>query len=180
MSGKITLQQPQIDAVHQRCEQLVHQASTFFKHPFPTPTITFNRSGKNAGTAFLQQNRINFHPILLVENWQEYINQVVPHEVAHLVVYQQYGRRRQLKTGLFSKRSVTVKPHGVEWQHVMEDVFQTRALTTHNFDISSLGIRTVSYACQCQTVELTVRRHNRILRGARYCCKRCNSELIAN
>ncbi|MCW8092060.1 SprT family zinc-dependent metalloprotease [Alteromonas sp. ASW11-130] len=178
MPGKITLSQEQIDLVHQRTQELMHQASVYFQQAFPPPSISFRRSGKNAGTAFLQQNRINFNPVLLVENWQEYIDHVIPHEVAHLVVFQVYGRKRFIQTGLWRKQSVTVKPHGEEWRNVMEAVFGAKATTTHNFNLSSLGMKTFAYTCGCQKLEVTIRRHNRIEKGATYRCKRCHQELV--
>ncbi len=178
MSGKIAPSDIQIDMVHQRTQELVHQASRYFGRVFPAPTITFRRSGKNAGTAFLIQNRINFNPVFLVENFQEYINQVIPHEVAHLIVFQVYGKQRNLNKSFFRKRSIPVKPHGEEWRHLMESVFGADAFTTHNFDTASLGIKTFTYQCGCQTIELTTRRHNRIRNGVSYRCKRCNVELV--
>ncbi|MCW8108659.1 SprT family zinc-dependent metalloprotease [Alteromonas ponticola] len=178
MSGKIKLSEMQVDLVHQRSSQLVHQASKYFQQSFPAPTISFRRSGKNAGTAFLQQNRINLHPVLLKENWQEYFDQVIPHEIAHLIVFQHFGLQRVIKTGLFRKQSVTVKPHGEEWQHVMKTVFGAEAHTTHSLDTSSLQIKTFAYRCQCQKVELTQRRHNRICKGTTYRCRRCKEDLI--
>ncbi len=178
MPGKIGPSSKQIELVHQRTQELVHQASSYFTRPFSTPAITFRRSGKNAGTAFLNQNRVNFHPVFLVENFQQYIDHVIPHEVAHLIVFQVYGKRRTLTHSLFRRQSVAVKPHGEEWRHLMEVVFEANARATHNFDTASLGIKTFSYRCGCQSMDLTIRRHNRIKKGVRYRCKRCNEELV--
>ena len=56
----------------------------------------------------------------------EFIRQVVPHELAHLIVYQMFGR---------------VKPHGKEWQLVMNEIFKLPAYTCHQFDIKMCKVK---------------------------------------
>lgn len=157
---------PQCDKerVTETVTQLCHRAHIAFSRPFPVPVITYRKSGKNAGTAFLQQNRINFNPVLFAHNRQAFFEHVIPHEVSHLVVFQRFGK---------------VRPHGFEWQYVMREVFHTAPRTTHNLDVSILNIKTHLYQCKCQQIELSVRRHKNVLRGQRYQCRRCNSILQA-
>lgn len=62
---------------------------------------------------------------------------------------------------------------------MMECVFDTPACATHSFDLTPLNLNTFRYQCNCDVIELSVRRHNKVLRGQRYICKRCNSTLIA-
>ena len=66
-------------------------AECFFARPFKRPSYLFNQRGKSAGTAHLQHNIIKFNPILFAQNREIFIDQVVAHEVAHLIAYQQYG-----------------------------------------------------------------------------------------
>ncbi|MGM3151375.1 SprT-like domain-containing protein, partial [Escherichia coli] len=40
------------------------------------------------GTAWLEKNEIRLNPVLLLENQREFIDEVVPHELAHLLVWQ--------------------------------------------------------------------------------------------
>lgn len=138
------------------------KADAYFKRQFPRPELTFRRSGKNAGTAFLQQNRINFHPILYQQNQSAFIHDVIPHEVSHLLTWQ-----------LFNK----VKPHGKEWQSIMVNVFQRSPKTTHNFDVKNVVGKQFAYQCKCSSHSLSVRRHNNILRGTQYKCRKCNTVL---
>lgn len=145
-------------AVTDEVHRLYDIASTKLTRHFPVPAVTFRKSGKNAGTAFLQQNRINFNPVLYVHNADAFIDNVIPHEICHLLTYQVYGR---------------VKPHGAEWQRLMRDLFDAEPSTTHNFDLSALKLKTFLYRCQCGEIPLTIRRHNKILKGAQYRCKRC-------
>lgn len=140
------------------------KANTYFKRQFPRPELTFRRSGKNAGTAFLRQNRINFHPILYLQNQDAFVHDVVPHEVSHLLTWQ-----------LFNK----VKPHGKEWQSIMIDVFHRQPKTTHSFDVKSVVGKQFEYRCSCSSHMLTVRRHNNITRGTQYKCRKCDTILLA-
>jgi SprT protein len=109
-------------------------------------------------------NIIKFNPILFAQNKEEFINQVVAHEVAHLIVYQKYGK---------------VRPHGRQWQHIMEAIFNCPATTTHSLDIKDVVGKQFSYQCLCATHQLTIRRHNKILKGAKYLCKKCRGTLKA-
>jgi len=140
-------------------------AECFFDRPFQRPDYLFNQLGKSAGSAHLQSNIIKFNATLFKHNKEEFINQVVAHEVAHLIVYQHYGK---------------VRPHGREWQHVMRNVFNCPAITTHSLDVSEVIGRQFSYLCLCRTHQLTIRRHNKVLKGVKYLCTRCKGTLIAN
>lgn len=140
-------------------------AECFFARSFQRPTYLFNQRGKSAATAHLQHNLIKFNAILFKQNKSEFFQQVVVHEVAHLIVFQQYGK---------------VRPHGKEWQYVMHSVFNCPAQTTHTLDISDVVGKQFAYQCQCGSHQLTIRRHNKVLKGARYLCKNCNSELTAS
>ncbi len=150
-------------AISDRLEQLYAKADSYFKKTFPRPLLTYRRSGKHAGTAFLQQNRINLHPTLFTHNKDAYFTDVIPHEVSHLLAYKLYGR---------------VKPHGKEWQSIMADVFECAPNTRHSFDLTPLQLNTVTYTCSCGPVELSIRRHNAIVRGKRqYLCRQCRTTL---
>lgn len=103
--------------------------------------------------------------MLLLENQQAFIDEVVPHELAHLLVWKHFGR---------------VAPHGKEWKWMMESVLDVPALRTHRFELDSVRKNTFPYRCQCQQHQLTVRRHNRVMRGeATYRCVRCGDVLVA-
>ncbi|MBV4414370.1 SprT family zinc-dependent metalloprotease [Enterobacteriaceae bacterium YMB-R22] len=138
------------------CQQL--------ERDYPEPKITFDQRGCAAGTAWPHNNEIRLNPILLMENQQAFIDEVVPHELAHLLVWQHFGR---------------VAPHGKEWKWMMETVLGVPARRTHRFAMDSLARKTFPYRCKCQDHQLTVRRHNRVQRGeAEYHCIHCGALLI--
>ncbi|PJG83493.1 SprT family zinc-dependent metalloprotease [Caviibacterium pharyngocola] len=149
--------------VQRRLAACLLQANQHFNQNFPMPTVSYDLRGVKAGTAYLQKNLIKLNRTLLQENPTEFIRQVVPHELAHLIVYQLFGR---------------VKPHGVQWQTVMREVFRLPAETYHRFALDNVQGQTFPYACQCQIHQLTARRHQKVQReSAVYFCKKCRTPL---
>ncbi|WP_298442596.1 SprT family zinc-dependent metalloprotease [uncultured Ferrimonas sp.] len=149
-----------ISAQVEHCYQVAEQQ---LQRRFSRPTISFALRGQAAGTAHLQVNRLRFNPTLAQQNPQAFVDEVVPHEVAHLLAWQLYGR---------------VKPHGVQWQQLMRSLFQLEPKTRHSFDVTAVQPRSFAYRCQCQSHQLTIRRHNKVLRGqAQYRCRRCQTPL---
>ena len=143
-------------------KQSLALANQFFNKEFTIPVMNFELRGQKAGVAYLQQNEIRLNPVLLVENGAAFIQQVVPHELAHLLVYQQFGR---------------VQPHGKEWKMMMEQVLGVPAHIYHKFSTASV-VKQFSYECGCQTHLLSVRRHNTIQRNQRsYICRKCKQSL---
>ncbi|MFQ6370766.1 SprT family zinc-dependent metalloprotease [Shewanella sp. YIC-542] len=153
------LQQQLLDTV----EQCYQRAEQQLQRRFPRPTVTFKLRGKAAGTAHLHLNALRFQPVLLEENPDAFMQEVVPHEICHLLCHQLYGK---------------VRPHGLQWQGLMQQIYHLPGHTTHRFDVSSVTPKGVPYHCACGEVELSIRRHNKVLRGqARYRCRRCGQWL---
>lgn len=148
--------------VQRQLKRDLDTANRYFQKEFIAPTVSYAVRGTKAGVAYLQQNEIRFNPTLLSENGIAFIQQVVPHELAHILVYQHFGR---------------VQPHGKEWKMMMETVLGVPAETYHCFDTRSVA-QSFPYACACQTHQLSLRRHNAIQAAKRsYICKKCKSVL---
>ncbi len=152
-------------------EKIAEQILTFKQCHYPDsqsllPVLSFKQRGQTAGTAHLQKWEIRLNPILLAENGTSFIDEVLPHEYAHLLVYALYGR---------------VQPHGKEWQQMMEYVMNLPAKRTHQFDTtrsSTKQYRRFTYQCDCQIHQLTAIRHNRFQQGkAQYHCRQCGEIL---
>lgn len=147
-----------------KTRECLAQAEARLGQSFSMPTVNFNQRGKVAGSARLQGWEVRFNPVLLAENPAEFLTEVVPHEVAHLLTFKLFGR---------------VKPHGPEWQTMMTQVFGIPARTTHHFDTQSVQGKTFPYTCACCEHQLTVRRHNKVLRQqAIYHCTQCRQPLM--
>lgn len=154
----IALQQ----AVMRSLRQHLSLANQRLEKNYPEPEILYQQRGTTAGTAWLQSWQIRLNPVLLVENGQAFVDEVVPHELAHLLVWKQFGR---------------VAPHGKEWKWMMESVLGVTAKRTHRFDTESIQ-KTFAYRCACRQHQLTLRRHNKVVRGeTRYRCSYCGNAL---
>lgn len=162
--------EPELDsALRAACEQALDerlaQASQRLKQSWPRPTLRFTQRGKAAGTAHLQTWEIRLNPLLLVDNRQSFLHEVIPHELAHLLVFALHGR---------------CAPHGREWKRMMQQVFELPGRVTHQLDISKVEGPQFSYRCACRDHSLSLRRHNALQRGkSRYLCRHCGVPLQA-
>ena len=147
----------------QKSQTLITLAEQHFSRVFPMPSIEVSMRGKAAGKALLQLNEIKLNKVLAQENPQTFIDEVLPHELAHLITHQVFGR---------------VRPHGKEWQYVMYKVFNLMPSRTHTMDVKSVQGKTYEYRCACSHIPLSIRRHNKVIRGESfYSCKKCRQEL---
>lgn len=156
-----TLSKQQLNERVEHCYRLAERA---LNCSLPRPDVLLNQRGKIAGSALLRLNTLRFHPQLFLQNHEHFLCHVVAHEVAHLIVWHHYGK---------------VAPHGNEWRQIMTRVFNLPANRTHSYNTDNLGIKSISYQCRCGIIALSIRRHNNVLKGTRYCCKRCRNDLIA-
>lgn len=133
---------------------------------FSEPTVNYKQRGTTAGSAYLKEWEIRLNPSLLIENTEQFIDEVVPHELAHLLVFHVFGRKG-------------IAPHGKEWKWMMQHVLEVTAKRTHNFAVTTVKSKTFRYRCACEmTHELTIRRHNKVLRGEnQYLCRKCGEVL---
>lgn len=152
-----------------RVDACFAQAEDRLGRTFPRPLVRCDLRGRAAGTARLQTWELRFNPTLYAGNEAAFHAEVVPHEVAHLLVYALWGSGRG---------KARVLPHGRQWQSVMQEIFGLVPRVTHRFDLAPLAERTFAYRCACREHALSVRRHNKVQRGeARYHCRACRSEL---
>ncbi|OIQ46821.1 MAG: hypothetical protein BM565_09740 [Gammaproteobacteria bacterium MedPE] len=146
--------------VVERCYRTAEQC---LGRQFPRPEVLFNQRGKIAGCALLQKNMLKFHPKIYEQNKAHFLEHVVPHEIAHLLVWQVFGK---------------TAPHGRQWQHMMVNVFNVPPSRTHQYNVDDIGIKHITYRCDCGDIKLTMRRHNNVLKGTIYRCKTCRQNLM--
>lgn len=150
----IALQQ----AVMRCMRENLQRACLTLAQDYPEPSVAYQQRGTVAASAWLQQNQIRLNPVLLLENQQAFLQQVIPHELAHLLVWQHFGN---------------AAPHGKEWRWMMEHILRVPALRTHDFVLDSLLRPLFHYRCVCRDHQLTLRRHNKVLRNREYRCIHC-------
>lgn len=146
-----------------KVEACYQQAERYFSRGFIRPQVNFALRGKAAGTAHLQRNLLRFNAQLYQENREHFLQQTVPHEVAHMVAHQVYGSG--------------IEPHGPQWQSVMTVVFGLPAQRCHSYELPPVWKTLYAYACACREHGLSGQRHARVMRGNAYLCRHCNSEL---
>lgn len=143
----------------------IKRANDYFNLELSLPVIKLNQRGRSAGTAYLQRHEVRFNLYMYHQDPDEFLKKVVPHEVAHLVVFCLHG--------------LNVRPHGREWQNVMTDIYGLKPERTHNFTPKPPK-QVYLYHCDCQQHELSIRRHNRIKKGGEYICRLCRTHLRFN
>ncbi len=152
--------------VHEKTAELIAAARREWPHiSFRFPRIHFRLRGRSAGEACAQTWLTNYNLPLLVRYGDAFLDEIVPHEVAHLVVAAIHPER--------------VKPHGPEWREVMA-FYGVRARATHDFEtVPARRVARVRYRCGCGSPHLlTVRAHRKIRRGWReYTCRTCREVL---
>jgi SprT protein len=155
-------------AARRRTLELLRSAARDFAIRTPRVEIRFDLCGQAAGQVRLPSHGpalIRYNAQLLWENREGFLARTVPHEVAHVLAWRLYG------TGL--------RPHGPEWKALMAH-FCAEPSRCHPFDTGGTRTRHLArhaYHCDCREHALTSIRHNRILRGQQYLCRRCGATL---
>lgn len=150
----------------------IDRASKIYKREFPPVPVFFDLKGRAAGMykSHKRSRIIRYNPYIFAKYYDDNLLTTVPHEVAHYVVDMLYKAGR-------------VRPHGVEWQHVMLSL-GAEPKATGSYDLSGIPVRTQkrhSYQCNCMTHRISSARHNKILRGkAHYYCRLCKSPITPN
>lgn len=171
--GEIATQIPMTDDSLQSkvvtlTRRLIEQAETGFQVSIPAPVLRFDLTGRAAGMVVFYPSGalIRFNQKMLVENGQPFLEQTVPHEVAHLVARTLHGTH--------------IRPHGPEWKSIMA-FFGALPHRCHNFITASSQrrhMRYFHYRCDCREHRLSAVRHNRCRSGVTYLCRLCGSPLF--
>lgn len=151
-----------IEEIQHKVDICMQIAASFFGKAFDRPSANLRQKGRAAGTAHLQKNELRFNAFMYQQNPSLFLDTVVPHEIAHILVYQIYGGN--------------VRPHGKEWRAVMKKVYGLQPDRTHCFDVPKPK-QSFAYHCSCQTHTFTKQRHSRAQKGTDYICKMCRSKL---
>jgi SprT protein len=116
-----------------------------------------------------KSNIVYLNQELLLQNEQNFLSTIIPHEVAHL-----FADR------LNDKRGITEGPHGNAWKFVMRNVFKLAPIRCHNMQTDGIGkkIKKYRYICSCQKIDVGPKVHNKISCGAKYTCKKCKKSLV--
>lgn len=132
----------------------------------PPILITYERSYTTAGWAKCLLYQVNFDPILLVANQEEFLKQIVPHEVAHIITEHIHGHK--------------VQAHGDEWKAIMV-LMGLEPLRCHTLDtsISKRKFTTYKFICGCtDEVHEYASVMSRKILLEKYVCTICQKRLL--
>ncbi len=146
--------------------------------------IVWDVRGRNGGYYMPGTSVIHLNPILFNENVDDYLENTIPHEVAHLVHYFRKGddityRLRVRALGIRQKRDI----HGPGWKAVMRVFGIRNPARCHSYDVSNSQVRVKNkfhYKCSSCGKDYFIgpKRHKKILAGVKYwglCCGKSSS-----
>lgn len=145
-------------------------AAKIYNVAIPQCEILFNLRGASAGVAHYYYNsnghKIRYNKVLLLQEGNNFIENVIPHEVAHIVAQHVFGC---IDTNI---------AHGPFWKKVMRD-FGANPERCHTFDTSACKIKRKSYEfkCECKTHKVSSVIAKNIAHGRHYTCNTCKTRL---
>lgn len=156
-------------AIAGRCKELILLGCQKLDLQTKGLDLTFSQKGGSGGSASwnktTQRGTLNFNLALALDNQDEYLNQICPHEVSHILDYWMTG----------------TSSHGDDWKYIMAFCFGRRPDRCHHMDTTGIKYhesRDFVYQCpSCRhEYHLTARLHNRIQSGKRgAACSHCNA-----
>jgi SprT protein len=156
--------------VRQATDRFIAEGEAIFSRRFERVPVLFDLRGTAAGMFKVigRKRWIRYNPWIFAKHFEDNLADTVPHEVAHFIVHEVFGRRG-------------VRPHGEEWRMLME-AFGAEPRATFHMDLEGVPQRrqrTHPYRCLCRDHAVSTTRHNRMVRGTgRYHCRYCDGKLV--
>ena len=151
----------------QRVSECLNLARKHYGIDLPWIDVLFDLAGDTAGQFCMGDGRnwFRFNRGLVEDNLENFLAEIVPHEVSHYVTRAIWGRQ--------------VKSHGSEWKSVMLSVYSLKPSRCHSMDTRVLKV-SYQYKCNCADLvhKLSKRQHNKALRFQRTYCRLCKAFLI--
>ena len=149
--------------------------SGWFGSCIDIPKIKYTLNNRTSGcVSYIGDSaHLNFNMTFLRENKEQFLNQTVPHEVAHYCLWFVNG----LQYSPSGRRII----HGRDWKRTMR-FFGVDPNRCHSYNVTNTKrktIKRVDYKCNCMHHSLTIIRHNKIVKGkSSYSCNKCHSKLV--
>jgi SprT protein len=150
--------------LEQKVEDTLGRLEDVYGKKFKRPAILYDLRGRMGGMARCNNGvySIRINREALHKERDHYIKQTVPHEVAHIAVFQLYPN---------------AKAHGYEWKRVMRALGLTPS-RCHTYELTpTRRAQRYEATCSCRTIELTSVRVNRMRKGTKYFCTTCKGNL---
>ena len=125
-----------MEKISAKLKELIAKAETLF-YPGKFSDITFSMNGRltsTAGRAFYKEGRLDFSKVLYANNVDAFLNDTVPHELAHVIAHRVYN-----STG-----------HDAGWKKVMM-ALGFEPTRCHSFEVQKRSsAKTYAYVCGCE------------------------------
>lgn len=174
------------DQVTARINQDIIKINTKYNVDLKMPSISYDLRGTTAGTANWRTWHIRLNAVLLQENFDDMLNDTVPHELCHLatdLIYPEaHQRGMSVVTASGRRRRAKRSPHGSQWQSIMRaiGVDPTRC---HSYDTTNARVKTrTRYDYKCSTCDHVMsvgpKHHAKMQRGAYMYHKSCKGSRL--
>lgn len=135
------------------------------EHGIVVPKVTFNVKGTDGGCAYIDHHWIDLNLMLFRENFQDFIDNVLPHELCHLWAI-------ALKLGGGA--------HGREWKGLMRRM-GAPPIPCHNMNTDAAASTTgfFRYRCLCNSNMVSFEKHRAMQEFPEdYFCGRCEQQFV--
>ena len=144
-----------------KLKRIEEKANAYKKEYGLSFVLLFDLGGAAAGqvTMYKDANRprtLRLNKAYIDNNYEDIIGQTLPHEVAHLLAWDKYGRAS--------------KGHGGAWKEMMAKL-GVPAERTHKMDASAVYKNTLY--CDCTAHPVSTRMYNSVARGKGRRCRKC-------
>lgn len=154
------------EQLNQITERVAECVAAVFDSPAARPVITFEiipgkKMRKVAGYAYPDRKHIELNETLLIENYDAFLAETIPHEVGHILTAMFYPNAKQ--------------SHGPEFRKMCAAIGYPSAGRTYN-DYSVASVKEgFLYGCQCKGKRFVFSPilHKRMFEGQRRTCNTC-------
>lgn len=153
--------------VVERVMELVDIGNAHYNLKLAYPFVHYNISHKAAsGECTAKLARIGFNPWLLPHNFESYLQDTIPHEVAHYFEYH-------------LSKIETTNPHNPLWYQIMAVFGVEGPHDCHNYELRHVPTlhSVFLYRCSCKTWRIQTITHRKIVSGKDYTCNKCNTNV---
>ena len=131
----------------------------------------FNLKGKTAGYANYTRRYIRVNVDILLKYGDTFINEVIPHEMAHIFTDYCY------EVGIYNLHKAP-SAHGVQWRNMMRILGIDSPKRCHTFECQpAKKMRRWAYNCDCTVHSISTTLHNRMQKGQGRICANCRTKL---
>ena len=152
-----------MEKIGEKLKELVAKAEIlFYPGKFRDVYFSLNRRlTSTAGRAFIAEGRMEFSEILYKQNVEAFLEDTVPHELAHIIAYRVYGSHG----------------HDASWKKVMM-ALGYEPTRCHSYEVQKRSsAKSYTYVCQCEgkTHNVSAQRQAWINKGKNYKCIACGT-----